>query len=354
MKTSSRRLLAALTVPLVALLVWGLVLLVRQDGNDPGTTGSQAGTAASSSAPRSTPRSTPPSTPAGGSAEPEATVLPPTSAWRAGPGEPQPEVKQTASAFIETAGTWVGGTGAVDALRTAGIPAAVASTATALEAPDAVASTVQVIYPQYGGLVSDRSAVMVLFDQNLAMADGSTTTRQLALDVRLVRQGSGDWAVELINPLTSLGSPRPLSETARAVLAQPRIELSAPARLDVSTGRMSDALLRVLLGLAEERVLTVQVMATGHIQTVFPTDRVSNHAVGRAVDIRAIDGQLVVDPSTSRDMLADVVLRAGELGATEVGAPFDLNGERTGFFTDIVHQDHLHIGITPGKPPATR
>jgi hypothetical protein len=61
-----------------------------------------------------------------------------------------------------------------------------------------------------------------------------------------------------------------------------------------------------------------------------------------------------VDPAISRILLTQVMVRAGELGATEVGGPFDLNGERSGFFTDIVHQDHLHIGITPGKPQATR
>lgn len=339
-----RGVVVVLSLLLVALGGWGLAVLVKEDVD--GAAAAVPRPASSTFAPAQPPADDVPA--------PETTVLPATTVWQPGPGEPQPEVKQAASAFIETAGTWVDGAGAAAALRAAGVPSAVASTATALEAADAVYSTVQVIYPQYGGLIADRAAVMILFDQNLEMADGSTTSRQLALDVRLARQASGGWAVERVNPLTSLGPTIGLSETARAVLAEPRLELSAPARLDVSTGRMDDRLLRVLLGLAQERVLSVQVMSTGHIQTVYPTERVSNHAVGRAVDIRAVDGLPVVDPATSRDMLADVVVRAGELGATEVGAPFDLNGERTGFFTDIVHQDHLHIGITPGKPPATR
>ena len=320
---------------LVALAVWGLLSWPRGDAVPGATPESASGPSAAPSAA-------------------DALTPPPSTVWRPGSGEPQPEIKQAASAFIETAGTWVGAAGPVATLRTAGVAPEVAATATALEAPDALTSTVRMIYPQYGGVTVDRAAVMVLFDQNLAMADGRTTTREMALDVRLLRRSVGGWQVEGIKPLTSLGPSVPLSDAAQAVLQEPRLELSAPARLDVSSGRMDDRLLQVLLGLAEDRVLTVQVMHTGHIQTVYPTERVSNHAVGRAVDIRAVDGQPVVDPATSQEVLADVMLRAGELGATEVGAPFDLNGDRKGFFTDIVHQDHLHIGITPGKPPAAR
>lgn len=334
-------LLALLLVPLT---VWGLL---AWPGGDQGR-----GAAAKSATPPPASATAAPS----GAADPPpppGTALPPTTVWQPGPGEPQPEIKQAATAFIETAGTWFDAAGPAATLRAEGVAPEVAATATALEAPDAVASTVRVIYPQYGGVTADRAAVMILLDQNLATPDGRTTTRQLALDVRVVRSGGG-WQAEGIQPLTSLGPGRPLSQAAQEVLAEPRLELPAPARQDVSTGRMDDRLLRVLLGLAEDWVLTVQVMHTGHIQTVYPTTRLSNHAVGRAVDIRAVDGQGVVDPVTSRAMLAEVALRAGELGATEVGAPFDLNGDRRGFFTDIVHQDHLHIGITPGKPPATR
>jgi hypothetical protein len=209
-----------------------------------------------------------------------------------------------------------------------------------------------VIYPQYGGIAGDRAAVLVLFDQQMGWADGTVTSRQLVLDLRLVRQTDGGWIVERVNPLTSLGPPRALTETARAVLAQPRLQLSAPALLDVQSGRMDDRLLRVLLGLASEHTLTVQLMHTGHIQTVYPSARRSNHAVGRAADIRLIDAAAVVDPATPDALLAEVMRRAGELGATEVGGPFDLNGPAVGFFSDPAHQDHLHIGISEDRAPA--
>lgn len=337
-------LVLSLAVLLVPLAAWGLLLWSGSDGG--------RGAAAESTTEPS--GSAAPAAPSGATDTPApSAALPPTIVWQPGPGEPQPEIKQTASAFIETAGTWSGAEGALATLRSEGVAPDVAATATALEAPEAVGSTVRVIYPQYGGVVADRAAVMILFDQYLELADGGTTTRQMALDVRLTRSAEG-WQVEEVKPLTSLGPGVPMSETAQAVLAEPGLELSAPARLDVSSGLMDDRLLRVLLGLAEDWALTVQVMHTGHIQTVYPTPRLSNHAVGRAVDIRAVDARPVADPATSREMLTQVALRAAELGATEVGAPFDLNGDRKGFFTDIVHQDHLHLGITPGKPPATR
>ncbi|WML63008.1 MULTISPECIES: hypothetical protein [Rhodococcus] len=39
-----------------------------------------------------------------------------------------------------------------------------------------------------------------------------------------------------------------------------------------------------------------------HIQTVYPTERLSNHAVGRAVDIREIAGRPVPGPATIGDL----------------------------------------------------
>ncbi|MBB3036664.1 hypothetical protein [Hoyosella altamirensis] len=288
--------------------------------------------------------------------EPEPEPAPPhveplspeSSHWLPGPREIAPEIKRTAAAFLETAGTWLAGTGAVGSLNAAGARESAAQTATVLDTPDAIASTLRMVYPQYGGLAGHRAAVIALFDQDTELVTGDRSTRQIALDLRLSRSAEGAWGVDRINPLTSLSPPVALSYTAQSVLAEPRITLSGPAALDVSTGRISDALLHVLLGLAREYTLAVQVMHTGHIQTVFPTERTSNHAVGRAVDIREINGINVVSREMPSDVVADFMQRAAWLGATEVGGPFDLNGDRPGFFSDDVHQDHIHVGITPG------
>lgn len=283
--------------------------------------------------------------------EPAPTLSAEASRWRPGPGEVSPEIKRTATAFLETAGTWRDGGAAVDNLLRAGASPAAAATASILQPPGARSAKLSVIYPQYGGLAADRAAVIALLAQTLHTAAG-VVHRELAVDVRLHRNPLGDWVVEQLRPPTSLGTAIPITDTAAAVLTEPRIVLPGPAQADVRTGRMNDPVLRILLALSREFVLTIQVMHTGHIQTVYPTERVSNHAVGRAVDIREIDGEAVVDARPVDDRRTRLMRRAAELGATEVGGPVDLNGDRKGFFSDAVHQDHIHLGLTPGDPPA--
>lgn len=273
------------------------------------------------------------------------------SRWQPTPGEVRPEIKRTAAAFLETAGTWSDDETAVDTLIRAGAPPSVAATASVLHLPEARSGELTVVYPQYGGLASDTAAVIALLEQNLDTVSGPVG-RGLVVDVRLARPPGGSWAVERIAAPTSLGPPLPLTGTASAVLAEPKIVLPGPARTDVGTGRMDEQLLGILLALSREFTIAVQVMHTGHIQTVYPTARLSNHAVGRAVDIREIDGRPVVDTAPGDESLRRLMRRAAELGATEVGGPVDLNGPRKGFFSDAVHQDHIHLGITPGDRPA--
>jgi len=73
----------------------------------------------------------------------------------------------------------------------------------------------------------------------------------------------------------------PLTAAASSVLSNPRITLSEPARVDIGTGRINNNVLQIMIGLADRFTYAVQVMHTGHIQTVFPHRRLSNHAVGR-------------------------------------------------------------------------
>lgn len=273
------------------------------------------------------------------------------SRWQPTPGEVRPEIKRTAAAFLETAGTWSDDDTAVGSLVRAGAPPSVASTASILHLDTARAGELTVVYPQYGGLASDTAAVIALVEQKLDTVSGPLD-RELVVDVRLARLPGGDWAVERLVAPTSLGPSLLLTDMAAAVLAEPRIILPGPSRSDISTGRMDNQLLGILLALSREFTMAIQVMHTGHVQTVYPTTRVSNHAVGRAVDIREIDGRPVVDTRPDDDRVVGLMRRAAELGATEVGGPVDLNGPRKGFFSDDVHQDHIHLGITPGDPPA--
>lgn len=288
--------------------------------------------------------------------EPTPAALPPLPAWSPGPGEVQSDVKLAATRFVEVAGTWSGGTGGVPevAARLAahGLSPELAATAGALTDASAIAAAVEVVYPQYGGLTTDRASVMVLLTQHLLSSDGSRTSRQLSLDVRLSHDGDGEWEVTTIDPDAAPAPAKAITPLAEQVLANPDIRLPEPAVADVRSGLVDDAVLAILDEVGRTHAVDVSVLYTGHPRNVFATDRQSNHTRGWAVDIWRIDGLAVVDPGTPREVLIDVMTTAGRLGATDVGAPFDLNGSRPGYFTDDVHKDHLHIGFTDGRSPA--
>ena len=128
---------------------------------------------------------------------------------------------------------------------------------------------------------------------------------------------------------------------AQAVLGDARIVLPGAARADVLSGAVDDLVLDALTRLAQRWTLDVHVFTSGHPLHVFATDRVSNHSRGLAVDVWALDGIPVVD--RARSPWREVLVAAADVGASELGGPEDL-GKRP-FFSDQVHQDHLHVGV---------
>lgn len=146
--------------------------------------------------------------------------------------------------------------------------------------------------------------------------------------------------------LSSLPDRGDRAALAEAVLANPNIELRPEAEADVKGGRVDPRLLAVLLALAERFSLAgVGPFVSGHSYYVAGTNRPSNHAFGRAVDIGQIDGEPV---SSLNDAARAAVLALASLPAPlrpdELGSPFaDLSG-LPGFFSDEDHHDHLHLG----------
>lgn len=299
--------------------------------------------------PAAAPLSPPEPTPSSPAAPDPASTVP---AVRPGPAAAErAATKATAARFVEAVGTWSGGAprDPADHLRRAGVPPTLAGEARLLldaSATDARASVVRV---QMTGLTATTAAVSVLVRQELTR-DGRTAPREIGLDVRLERPPGGAWAVtdRVVPARPGMPPPRPVGPLAAQVLADPRIELAAPARDDVASGRIGDPILAALREVSRTHTLTVNLFATAHPRTVFPSPRLSNQAVGRGADVVAVDGRPVesLDPAT----LIAVMTAAGRAGATEVGGPQRPPG--VGFFTDPVHQDHVHVGITPGKPRA--
>lgn len=134
-------------------------------------------------------------------------------------------------------------------------------------------------------------------------------------------------------------------ELAQAFLSSDRIELRPEAVGDVRSGRIDGRLLAALLTLSQSfSIAGVGPFITGHSQYT-TGGSVSNHWVGRGVDIGTVNGQLVNDASpASRAMSLATARLPARIRPTEVGTPFgDIS--LPGFFNDEAHEDHLHFGF---------
>ncbi|MBW3561531.1 MAG: lytic transglycosylase domain-containing protein [Actinobacteria bacterium] len=172
-----------------------------------------------------------------------------------------------------------------------------------------------------------------------------------------------DWYVDLVlehagtyAQLVPIAASAPAD--AAALLANPRVSMTATARGDLASGTIDPRLVALLNLLAADHDLGIIVFRTGHSRYVTGTNTVSLHHCGQAVDVFSVDGEAVSRSSlVARDLVVWLRDGAGALKPDEVGHPFpDLAGTSgDGFFTDASHQHHLHIGYGPrclDLPPA--
>jgi hypothetical protein len=139
------------------------------------------------------------------------------------------------------------------------------------------------------------------------------------------------------------------SDELTALLANPNLELPPAARADFQTGRVDPRLVSMLTSLTKEHKIGLSVVITGHDQFT-SGGSVSNHFVGRGLDIASVDGEIVRANSFKSRELAEALVDLPEsIRPTEVGTPWAINAP--GFFTDGGHQDHLHIAFDD-PPPA--
>ncbi|MGC0314274.1 hypothetical protein [Kitasatospora acidiphila] len=273
------------------------------------------------------------------------TALPATSPWRPGPGELQPDVKSRATQLVEAIGNWPpGGSGAAAAQgRVAALggldPGLVNQAGPLLSTADQAA--LQVIYAQYGGLLTDSASVLVVCDQWTPQGAGGTT-----VDVRL-SAASPRWTVTALHPAAPGPAAASLSTAAQAVLGSPHIELPPAALADVRSSQVHDSALQAMLTLAQTYTMSISVVRSGHPIDVFGTTRPSDHPLGRAFDVWRINGLAVVDPATPHDLVDGFMRAAAAAGSYNVGGPRQLTGGTTPnqFFTDDTHHDHVHVGF---------
>ena len=207
-------------------------------------------------------------------------------------------------------------------------------------------------YAQLGGHLNDRISIMVVVRQELGREDTADTERAetRTMDVRLVRGTSGAWEFE---ELASAGGqpvarPADLSPLAAAVVDNPRINLPDTAIWDIYSGYTDHALHEVMLDIAERTPYSVIVLQTGHPHNVFGTNRLSNHTVGRAVDIHEVNSELVIDSHDTTSSIYELSeWLVSRRDIREFGSPWRFDGAVAHNFTNEVHHDHLHVGVFP-------
>jgi hypothetical protein len=130
---------------------------------------------------------------------------------------------------------------------------------------------------------------------------------------------------------------------AQAVLDSPDVELSDVAREDLLAGRVDPRLSSVLVEAAKISPIAISVFQTGHSYLTV-NGSVSNHSFGRATDVASVGGEPVTPSNETAKTLALALSRLPEaIRPTEIGSPWKI--EDPAYFTDSMHQDHLHIGF---------
>jgi hypothetical protein len=258
-----------------------------------------------------------------------------------------PAVKRRAVRALLAVGTWSrAGGGSVPAasarLRALGVDPALAQQLRPLLGSGPAAVT-RVVDAQYGGILASSSSVLAVLDQWRLDEAGHLQASGTTVDVRLVA-ASPLWRITEFRPAKPGPATSSLPESARAVLTNPRIRLPYAGRADVASGHVHASVLAALLDLSKRYVVDVSVVRSGHPIFVFGTNRRSDHPLGKAVDVWALDGRRIVDPR-NRAFTERAMRVAASLGPYQVGGPVDLDGGGSQFFSDQTHQDHMHLGF---------
>lgn len=133
--------------------------------------------------------------------------------------------------------------------------------------------------------------------------------------------------------------------TAASLVRNPNISMGPEAVADLLSGTIDQRVINVLGAAALEHRLVLSVIKTGHSTYVKGTDRVSNHIVGRAVDISAVDSVDVTASNYAALDLSLAILTSGpSVRPDEFGSPWLELTSFAGAFSDDDHSDHLHIG----------
>lgn len=145
------------------------------------------------------------------------------------------------------------------------------------------------------------------------------------------------------SPLVAIGSA---SASVAAVLRNPRIVLTGVQRVDLASGRIDPRVVALLGWIGRSHTLVVAALRSDH--SVYTTEgNISNHSVGRAVDIEAVDGEACTGTRSGACGRVAVAIAGitGPLHSTELIYCFDPDGPLSADgFARADHCDHIHVG----------
>ncbi len=148
-------------------------------------------------------------------------------------------------------------------------------------------------------------------------------------------------------------TPADVTVLVRAVLHHPHLALRPAATADVAAGLVDPRLLAVLLTVATRHELRyVGPFVTGHTYYVRGTNRPSQHAFGRAVDLPWIDGAPVTAGNrAARAVVTELLALPEPLRPEQIGCPWPDLAPLPAVFSDADHADHLHVSAPPNPTP---
>jgi hypothetical protein len=147
-------------------------------------------------------------------------------------------------------------------------------------------------------------------------------------------------------PAAPEGIP-PATESMRQILANRRVTLTPSQRTDVRSGFLDPRLLAALAWTVEHHAVVITALKSDHSRTTVDGN-VSNHSVGRAMDIGAVDGEICRGTRTGRcaDLVREYAAMTGPLRSSELIYCWDPDGptDPRGF-ARADHCDHIHWGM---------
>jgi hypothetical protein len=164
-----------------------------------------------------------------------------------------------------------------------------------------------------------------------------------------------DWYVrevleiaESYRAVASMSAPLPdPAASVREVLGNPRIQLTGAQRIDLASRLIDTRVVALLAWAGRTHSLIVTALRSDHS---YYTRRgtVSNHALGRAGDIGAVDGEICTGSRAGAcgRLALELASLSSALEPTELIYCFDPDGPlRPNGFAAADHCDHVHFGF---------